>query len=61
MVFTDIEGSTALLDELGTEAFREALADHRRAVREAFGACSGYEVDDAGDGCSTRSRRRRTR
>jgi predicted ATPase/class 3 adenylate cyclase len=50
LVFTDIEGSTALLDELGAEAFKEALADHRRAVREAFGTQSGYEVDDAGDG-----------
>jgi predicted ATPase/class 3 adenylate cyclase len=50
LVFTDIEGSTALLDELGAEAFKEALADHRRAVREAFAAHSGYEVDDAGDG-----------
>jgi predicted ATPase len=50
LVFTDIEGSTALLDELGAEAFKEALADHRRALRDAFGAHSGYEVDDAGDG-----------
>jgi len=50
LVFTDIEGSTALLDELGVEAYREALADHRRALREAFSAHSGYEVDDAGDG-----------
>ena len=50
LVFTDIEGSTALLDGLGAEAFREALAEHRRALREAFGAYSGYEVDDAGDG-----------
>ena len=50
LVFTDIEGSTALLDELGAEAYREALADHRRALREAFGAHSGYEVDEAGDG-----------
>ena len=49
-VFTDIEGSTVLLDELGAEAFKEALADHRRALRDAFGAHSGYEVDDAGDG-----------
>ncbi len=50
LVFTDIEGSTALLDELGAEPFKEALADHRRALRDAFGAHSGYEVDDAGDG-----------
>jgi predicted ATPase/class 3 adenylate cyclase len=49
-VFTDIEGSTALLDNLGAEAYKEALADHRRALRGAFGAHSGYEVDDAGDG-----------
>jgi class 3 adenylate cyclase len=49
-VFTDIEGSTALLDDLGAEAYKEALADHRRALREAFGAHSGYEVDEAGDG-----------
>jgi predicted ATPase/class 3 adenylate cyclase len=49
-VFTDIEGSTALLDNLGAEAFKETLADHRRALRDAFGAHSGYEVDEAGDG-----------
>jgi predicted ATPase len=50
LVFTDIEGSTALLDDLGVEAYKETLADHRRAVREAFAAHAGYEVDDAGDG-----------
>jgi predicted ATPase/class 3 adenylate cyclase len=49
-VFTDIEGSTLLLENLGAEAYREALADHRRVVRGAFGAHAGYEVDDAGDG-----------
>ena len=46
-VFTDIEGSTRLLDELGGELYAEALADHRRAVRAAFEA--GYEVDTQGD------------
>ena len=50
LVFTDIEGSTALLDDLGAEGFREALGEHRRALREAFAAHSGYEVDEAGDG-----------
>jgi predicted ATPase len=49
-VFTDVEGSTTLLDELGAEAYREVLAGHRRTVREAFAAYAGYEVDDAGDG-----------
>jgi class 3 adenylate cyclase len=50
LVFTDIEGSTVLLDELGAEAFKEALGDHRRVLRAAFGTHSGYEVNDAGDG-----------
>ena len=47
LVFTDIEGSTRLLRELGEEAYRDALAEHRRVVREAFAA--GYEVDEEGD------------
>ncbi len=47
LVFTDIEGSTRLLRELGAEAYREALGRHRRLVREAF--VSGYEVDEEGD------------
>jgi class 3 adenylate cyclase len=50
LVFTDIEGSTALLENVGAEAYKEALSEHRRALRESFGAHSGYEVDDAGDG-----------
>ena len=47
LVFTDIEGSTRLLHELGAEAYRDTLAEHRRVVREAF--ASGYEVDEEGD------------
>ena len=35
-LFTDIEGSTRLLDELGPEAYAEALSAHRRALRAAF-------------------------
>jgi predicted ATPase/class 3 adenylate cyclase/tetratricopeptide (TPR) repeat protein len=49
LVFTDVEGSTKLLEELGTDAYHEALAEHRRVVREAFGAHRGYEVDYEGD------------
>jgi predicted ATPase/class 3 adenylate cyclase len=49
LVFTDIEGSTSLLGELGVEAYQTALAEHRRIVREAFRAESGYEVDYEGD------------
>src|SRR5438445_8840096 len=49
LVFTDIEGSTRLLHELGQEGYREALAEQRRIVREAFAGRSGYEVDYEGD------------
>jgi predicted ATPase/class 3 adenylate cyclase len=49
MVFTDIEGSTRLLEELGHAAYAEALGAHRLAVREAFARHAGYEVDTQGD------------
>ena len=48
-LFTDIEGSTKLLHELGPEAFADALAEHRRILREAFTAQGGVEVDTQGD------------
>lgn len=48
-VFTDIEGSTRLLDEIGPAAYAEALADHRRVAREACTAFAGVEVDTQGD------------
>ena len=48
-VFTDVEGSTALLRELGAERYAATLADHRRTVRDAFSARSGVEVDSQGD------------
>ncbi|MGZ8646318.1 MAG: adenylate/guanylate cyclase domain-containing protein, partial [Actinomycetota bacterium] len=48
-LFTDIEGSTKLLHELGAEAYAEALAEHRRIVREAFTRHGGVEVDTQGD------------
>jgi predicted ATPase/class 3 adenylate cyclase len=49
LVFSDIEGSTRLLEELGADEYREALREHRRIVREAYGRYSGYEVDYEGD------------
>jgi predicted ATPase/class 3 adenylate cyclase len=49
LVFTDVEGSTKLLEELGTDAYRDALGEHRRVVRDAFDAHQGYEVDYEGD------------
>ena len=48
-LFTDIEGSTRLLDELGAESFAHALAEHRRLLREAFAHHGGVEVDTQGD------------
>jgi predicted ATPase/class 3 adenylate cyclase len=48
-LFTDIEGSTKLLHELGTEAYHTILAEHRRILRAAFEAHRGVEVDTQGD------------
>ncbi|MDQ2941879.1 MAG: tetratricopeptide repeat protein [Chloroflexota bacterium] len=48
-LFTDIEGSTALLQRLGDE-YAILLADHHRLLRHAFGERGGVEVDAAGDG-----------
>ncbi len=50
LVFTDVEGSTRLLQELGRDAYRAALAEHRRIVRAACARHGGYEVDFQGDG-----------
>src|SRR4249919_1057685 len=47
-LFTDIEGSTRLLAELGDD-YADALAEHRRVLREAFAAHDGVEVDTQGD------------
>jgi class 3 adenylate cyclase len=47
-VFTDIEGSTALLKQLG-ERYRELVAIHRKIVRKTFGAANGIEIDMQGD------------
>ncbi|MBA2450417.1 MAG: adenylate/guanylate cyclase domain-containing protein, partial [Chloroflexi bacterium] len=48
-LFTDIEGSTRLLQELGAEAYGRALTQHRRALGEAFARHGGVEVDAQGD------------
>jgi len=48
-LFTDVEGSTRLLDELGADGYATALAQHRRILREAFGGHGGVEVDTQGD------------
>jgi class 3 adenylate cyclase len=48
-LFTDIEGSTDLVRELG-EAFGRIRSEHRRILREAFARHRGHEIDTAGDG-----------
>jgi class 3 adenylate cyclase/tetratricopeptide (TPR) repeat protein len=47
-LFTDIEGSTQLLKRLG-KRYGEALADHRKILREAVREHGGEEVDRQGD------------
>jgi predicted ATPase/class 3 adenylate cyclase len=49
LVFTDIEGSTLLLERL-QDRYATVLSDHHRLLREAFGARGGSEHDAAGDG-----------
>jgi class 3 adenylate cyclase len=48
-VFTDIEGSTKLLQELGDADYAQVARDHRRLVRETFAARGGTEIDTQGD------------
>ena len=48
-LFTDVDGSTRLLQQLGPERYAEALAVHRRVLRDAFVAEGGVEVDTQGD------------
>jgi class 3 adenylate cyclase len=48
-VFTDIEGSTRLLQELGDEGYGRVSGEHRRLVRESFGSRGGTEIDTQGD------------
>jgi class 3 adenylate cyclase len=47
-VFTDIEGSTKLLERLG-ERYADALAEHRHVIRDAFSTRGGQEIDTQGD------------
>jgi predicted ATPase/class 3 adenylate cyclase len=47
-MFTDIEGSTAMLRRLGG-AYAGVLADHHRLIREVLAACGGREIDTQGD------------
>ncbi|TMM07077.1 MAG: adenylate/guanylate cyclase domain-containing protein [Actinobacteria bacterium] len=48
LLFTDIEGSTRLLHELG-DRYPEVLSEHRRGLRDACSRHGGVEVDTQGD------------
>ena len=47
-LFTDIEGSTRLLQQVGS-AYPEILAEHHRLIRDAIASFSGVEVKTEGD------------
>src|SRR6476469_5946399 len=47
-LFTDIAGSTRLLQELG-DAYGDVVRDHRLLLRESLGDKGGTEVDTQGD------------
>src|SRR3990172_2145613 len=48
LLFSEVEGSTRLLRELG-DGYVDALHTHRRVLRDAFRAHDGVEVDTQGD------------
>jgi len=53
ILFTDVEGSTALTERLGDAKARELLREHESVVREALKAHGGSEVKTMGDGFMT--------
>jgi predicted ATPase/class 3 adenylate cyclase len=48
-LFSDVEGSTRLLGEIGPDQYRVALQNHRGIVRSAIARHEGHEVDTQGD------------
>ncbi len=48
LLFSDIEGSTRLLQRTG-DAYADLLAEHRRLLSEAFERHGGFRVDSEGD------------
>ncbi|MGO8961636.1 MAG: adenylate/guanylate cyclase domain-containing protein [Streptosporangiaceae bacterium] len=49
-LFTDIEGSTALLQRVRESAYGQVLASHHAVIRAALAGHGGREIDTAGDG-----------
>ena len=50
LLFSDIEGSTAILEGIGDRRYRDVLAWHHRIIREHVRANNGKEVSCEGDG-----------
>jgi class 3 adenylate cyclase len=50
ILFTDLEGSTAILNEVGQSAFMLLLTEHDLIIRRALVASRGREVKHTGDG-----------
>ncbi len=48
-LFTDIEGSTDLLQRLGDAGYARAQTDQHRLLRAAFAAGGGHEIETQGD------------
>lgn len=50
ILFTDVEGHTAMMSRLGDSRGREVLREHERLTREALRSHGGSEVKSMGDG-----------
>ena len=48
LLFTDIESSTRLLQNLG-QSYSHVLSECRHLLRASFNRCQGHEVDTQGD------------
>jgi len=60
MAFTDIEGSTRLLQDLG-DGYAAVLSEHHRLLRDAIAVHGGVERGSAGTASTSSSRRRAAR
>jgi predicted ATPase/class 3 adenylate cyclase/DNA-binding CsgD family transcriptional regulator len=49
-LFTDVEGSTALLGRVGEDGYAQVLAGYRALIRSSLAAYDGREIDTQGDG-----------
>src|SRR4029453_19106586 len=53
VLFTDLVGSTELLQRVGDEQARRVLRAHQRLLRDAVAVHAGHEVKRTGDGLMT--------